>query len=303
MKLRLINIILLISTAIISFSHDINGLRRDISRIIDKAPGTIGVAFVTDADTITFNNGVRYPMMSVFKLHQAIAVANKLEKDSNCFDKILIVNTDSLDHHTWSPMLNEFNSGEVNMTIGQLIDYSISLSDNNASNLMFESIVSPEETDDYIKSISEDTTFSILHSEATMKNKHSLSYQNWSSPLSAALLIKNLFSKNIVSPKHTQAIRNALINTVTGQDRIGKPLTDINGLIFAHKTGSGYRNTNNELIAHNDVGYIQLPDGRNYALAIMIRDFYGSEEDASRIMSEISKRIYCFVSSGNFVYL
>ena len=50
-----------------------------ISKIVSGYPGEIGVAvIINNMDTVTVNNKSIYPMMSVFKLHQAIAVCNDL---------------------------------------------------------------------------------------------------------------------------------------------------------------------------------------------------------------------------------
>ena len=48
----------------------------DIGAMIGDAPGRIGVAVITsEGDTLTVNNDGGYPLMSVFKLHEALAVA------------------------------------------------------------------------------------------------------------------------------------------------------------------------------------------------------------------------------------
>ena len=86
----------------------------------------------------------------------------------------------------------------------------------------------------------------------------------------------------------------------TGHDRLGAAITEADDVLFGHKTGSGYRNSSGELIAHNDVGYFRMSDGRDYALAVLIRDFRGTEDEASAVMADISRLIYdWFVSDGS----
>jgi len=44
----------------------------------------VGVAIIADGkDTVTVENNRRYPLMSVFKLHQALAVGDYCKKASN----------------------------------------------------------------------------------------------------------------------------------------------------------------------------------------------------------------------------
>lgn len=54
-------------------SSDTCTLERQLLEVINATPGVMGIAVVSDSDTLVVNGGVRFPMMSVFKLHQALA--------------------------------------------------------------------------------------------------------------------------------------------------------------------------------------------------------------------------------------
>lgn len=270
-------------------------LQEDLYSFIDSVPGTVGVAFVSDGDTVTVNNSVHFPMMSVFKMHEALAVADKLDKQGILLDSIMSINRAELDLDTWSPMLKEYTAESFTVSVSKLLEYAVTKSDNNASNLLFRHIVSPTETDAYIRSIANDSTFRIQYSEAEMKANHALSYCNYTSPLSAALLIKQVMEEPIVGKNYQDSIRQYLSAVTTGRDRLGSVTEGSDVVLFAHKTGSGYRNEAGELIAHNDVGYFRLRDGHSYALAVLIRDFAGTEAEASAIIADISRRVYRYV--------
>ncbi|MDE6072618.1 MAG: class A beta-lactamase-related serine hydrolase [Muribaculaceae bacterium] len=261
---------------------------------MDTVPGTVGIAFISDVDTVTINNSVRYPMMSVFKLHQALAVGDVINTGCSSIDSVIHINKDELDTETWSPMLKMYGQSDFDISIRDLIKYSLTVSDNNASNLLFKHIVSPSTTDSLIRSISDDPTFRIVYSEEDMKKSHSMAYINYSTPLSAASLIRQVFDSTFVTNSAVDSIRKDLATVTTGIDRLGAIIPQHPELFFAHKTGSGYRNDANELIAHNDVGYFRLPDGRAYALAVFIRDFSGTEAEASEIIAKISQEVYEF---------
>lgn len=273
-------------------------LQEDLYSFIDSVPSSVGVAFVSEGDTVTVNNGVHYPMMSVFKMHEALAVADILEKQGISLDTILSINRVDLDLDTWSPMLKEYTEEHFRIPASKLLEYAVTKSDNNASNLLFKHIVSPIETDAYIRSIAKDTTFRIQYSEAEMKADHALSYCNYTSPLSAALLIKQVMEEPVVGKNYQDSIRQYLSTVTTGQDRLGSVTEGSDVGLFAHKTGSGYRNEAGELVAYNDVGYFRLRDGRSYALAVLIRDFGGAEAEASAIIADISRRVYRHVASA-----
>lgn len=269
-----------------------DNLEQNLHALIDSVPGTVGIAVVGNQDTITLNNDLQYPMMSVFKLHQAIAVANEMERSGRSLDSIITIKNAELDKDTWSPMLDDYNKEYIALSIRDLLKYSLISSDNNASNILFRHIVSPSETDKFVRSISKDTTFRIAYTESEMKSDHQLSYCNYSSPLSATLLMMQIFTEDLLSPVSQDFIKEALINVTTGQDRLGAIKSSDRILMFAHKTGSGYRNNSGELMAFNDIGYFRLSDGCDYALGVMIRDFNGSEEEASSLMARISTVVF-----------
>ena len=100
-------------------------LQEELYAFIDSVPGTVGVAFVSEGDTVTVNNGVHYPMMSVFKMHEALAVANTLERSGISLDTILSINRVDLDLDTWSPMLKEHAGDEFSVTVRELLRYTL----------------------------------------------------------------------------------------------------------------------------------------------------------------------------------
>ena len=294
--LWIIFVLLLSSCANISTEKDIS-LKEQLYTIVDTVPGTVGIAFISDVDTVTINNSARYPMMSVFKLHQALAVADEINTRCSSIDSLIHISKDELDTETWSPMLKIYREPDFDISIRDLIKYSLTVSDNNASNLLFKHIVSPSATDSLIRSISDDPTFRIAYSEDEMKKNHSLAYINYTTPLSAASLIRQIFDSTFSTNSAIDSIRKDLATVTTGADRLGAIIPQHPELFFAHKTGSGYRNDANELVAHNDVGYFRLPDGRAYALAVFIRDFSGTEAEASETIARIAREVYeCFVN-------
>ncbi|ETK12276.1 hypothetical protein T235_10505, partial [Tannerella sp. oral taxon BU063 isolate Cell 8/11] len=83
-----------------------NVLTDSISQIVSACPGEIGVAvIVNNRDTVKVNNKSVYPMMSVFKVHQALALCNDFDNKGISLDTLVNINRDKLDPKTWSPML------------------------------------------------------------------------------------------------------------------------------------------------------------------------------------------------------
>lgn len=268
-----------------------------ISRIVSAYPGEIGVAvIINNSDTVTVNDKSVYPMMSVFKMHQALAISNMFDKDGRSLDTLLTIKRDKLDSETWSPMMKEHLEPTIKLTVRDLLRYTLTQSDNNASNLIFEQLAGVAETDSFISTIIPRQSFRIAYTEKEMSADHAKAYSNYTSPLGAATLINKLFTEKLVSNEKQKFIKKTLGECETGKDRIVAPLIGKEGMSIAHKTGSGYTE-NGILAAHNDVAYINLPNGTNYSLAVFVKDFKGNETEASKVAAEVSAMVYSLLNS------
>lgn len=268
-----------------------------ISEIVASYPGEIGVAvIIDDSDTVAVNNRNIYPMMSVFKVHQALALCDDFDRRGISLDTLITIRRDELDPHTWSPMMKDYSDSEFSLTVKDLLRYTLRQSDNNASNLMFGRLLGVEETDSFISTVIPRRDFRIAYTEAEMSADHRRAYSNSTSPLGAAELINRLFTDSLVSRDKQDFIMRTLGECETGKDRIAAPLLDREGVSIAHKTGSGYINEEGVLAAHNDVAYICLPNGTRYSLAVFVKDFKGNETQAAKAIAHVSAAVYSILS-------
>lgn len=273
-------------------SHDYKtGLEKELTAIADSAKGDVGIALIYDGDTLTVNNDAIYPMMSVFKLHQAVALCRMFEENGTSLDSVMTLRRSELDPHTWSPMLKDHSGEEISLPMRRLLEYTLIESDNNASNEMFVRLMSPAACDSVIAGIIPRGSFEIRFNEAEMQTDHSRAYSNRTSPLGAAILIDRLFTDTLVGKSYQDFIKSALLRCQTGPDKISAALSETEGITIGHKTGSGYRDENGRLAASNDVAFISLPDGRHYALAVFVKDFDGTDAEAAATIARISAAV------------
>ena len=278
---------------------DYMNMADSITKIVDDYPGEIGVAvIINNTDTITVNNENIYPMMSVFKTHQALAVCDDFDNKGISLDSLMTIQRDELDANTWSPMLKEHPEDVISLPIRDLLRYALSQSDNNASNLMFKKLVDVAATDSFIVTIIPRSSFKIAYTEEEMSADHDKAYANSTSPLGAAILMNRLFTDSLISHEKQSFITGTLKECVTGVDRISAPLLDKAGVTIGHKTGSGYTNEHGVLAAHNDVAYISLPDNTCYALAVFVKDFKGNESEAAKAIARISAMVYSLLEQS-----
>ncbi len=275
-------------------------LENRLRAIIEGRPGQVGIAVLyNNQDTLLINNSSDYPMMSMFKLHEAIAVCHALDAQATSTDTLIPIHREELDRETWSPMLQDYMADSFSVSVKELLDYTLVHSDNNTSNLLFQRIVSPTETDRYVRSILPEGDFNISYSEADMKKDIAKSYDNRTSPLSYVCLLNRVFTDSIVSRDKQELIRDAMARCRTGAERIAAGIPDDGNIYFAHRTGSGYTNSRGEIIAVNDGAYVRLPDGKGYAIVVLIKDFGGEENAAERLIAELSAAVYDYITLLN----
>lgn len=266
-------------------------LKKELTAIADSAKGDVGIALIYDGDSLTVNNDAIYPMMSVFKLHQAVALCRMFEENGTSLDSVMTLRRSELDPDTWSPMLKDHTGEEISLPMRRLLEYTLIESDNNASNEMFVRLMPPAACDSVIAGIIPRGSFEIRFNEAEMQADHSQAYSNRTSPLGAAILIDRVFTDTLVGKDYQDFIKSALMRCQTGPDKISAALSEREGITIGHKTGSGYRDDNGRLAASNDVAFITLPDGRHYSLAVFVKDFDGTDAEAAATIARISEAV------------
>lgn len=267
-------------------------LRQELNELTEDAPCRTGIAVIFDnGDTLTVNNSSDYPLMSVFKLHEAVAAGRVLDEAGAGLGETVAIDSCELKTNTWSPMLKDYPAGDLTLQAGTLLDYMLVYSDNNASNIVFDHIVSIAETDSIVRSLNICDDFYLRHTESEMQANNALAYENTGSPLSCASLIKALATDSLMSAGIQNAIACMTADCVSAPDRIRKGLVRLGGARIFNRTGSGYVNENGKIVAVNDVAYVTMPDGRGFALAVLIRDYAGKQADASALIARIAEKV------------
>ena len=75
-----------------------------IRQAIQGKNATVGVAFSIDGQLFTFNDEHRYPLMSIFKLHVAIAALQKMENECIALDSLRFIESSQIHKDTYSPL-------------------------------------------------------------------------------------------------------------------------------------------------------------------------------------------------------
>ena len=266
-------------------------LRESLRRLIAPMRATVGIALVTDeGDTLTLNNDESYPLMSVVKLHQALHVAHWLSDRHLDMEHEVRIEPSDLKPNTYSPLRDRRPGGGYSMPVGELLAYTLQLSDNNACDLLFRLTGGPAATDAHIRRHWHGHRFAIAATEDDMHRDLARCHANHSTPLEAALLIHSLFADSRPD-SCLQTVRQLLLDCRTGLQRIPAGISDPDAEV-AHKTGTSDRDASGRWIGINDVAHICLSDGRSYSLAVFIKDSAEEMEENERIIARVSALVY-----------
>ena len=254
----------------------------------------IGIAVIIDGkDTITVNNDIPYPLMSVFKFHQALALADYMGKQKQSLETRLPIKKSDLKPDTYSPLRDKYPQGGIEMSIADLLRYTLQQSDNNACDILFNYQGGPDAVNKYIHSLGI-RECAIVGTETTMHEDLNLCYENWTTPLAAAELVEIFRKKPLFPNVYTDFIFQTMVECQTGQDRLVAPLLD-KKVTVGHKTGTGDLNAKGQQIGCNDIGFVLLPGGRTYSIAVFVKDSEENNQANSKIIADISRIVYEYV--------
>ena len=268
-------------------------LGRAVRAVTDSVRATVGVAVVfEEGDTLVVNNACRYPTMSVYKFHQALAVLDRLDRSGlPLATRIQVLRSDLLPD-TWSP-LREACPGGGRFTVAELLAYSVAQSDNNVCDLLFRFLGGPEVVNRYIAGLGVGET-EIAADEETMHRRTDNQYLNWTTPLAAVRLLELFRRGKLLSAESGDFLLKTMFATETGPDKLrGLLPADV---AVAHKTGSSDRDGRGVKIADNDIGIVRLPDGRSYSIAVFVMDSREDDRTNAAVIARISRLVYDYAT-------
>lgn len=264
-------------------------LQRQIQDLIRDADATVGVAVLTSGgESFAVNDTIGFAMLSTFKFPLAMAVLHQLDERGTPLDTALLITKADLLPDTYSPLRDSCPEGNFRLPVRRLIEYAITLSDNNACDILLRFIGGTGALQQYIRSLGI-PGIAIAADEALMHRSPENVYLNHARPSSAALLIDRFLQGNLLSPAHQQFLKNTMIATSTGTDKLRGMLPS--SAVVGHKTGSSDR-IHGMKIADNDIGFVLLPDGTHYSITVFVMNSRESDTANAALIARISKLVY-----------
>lgn len=268
-------------------------LGRRIDRILATTDARVGVAVIAPDGECLVRCDTMLPMLSVFKFPAAVALLDKTARERTSLTTPVRIGPEWLDRNTYSPLRDSLPTTGGTLTLTDLLRYSISQSDNIACDILLELAGGPAGVDAYLRSRGIDG-IRIVASERTMHLATENQRLNTARPAAVCALFDRLLRGELLPPEETALLRRLLEECETGREKLRAGLPA--GTTLGHKTGSSDRTAEGIRLADNDAGYVLLPDGRSYCIAVFVTD--SREDDAANaaVAAEVSRAAYeCFI--------
>jgi beta-lactamase class A len=270
-------------------------LEQRLKSISDGAQGTVGLAVVhiESGKTVSINGNSQLPLYSVYKLPLAITVLKDVEKKRLRLDQKIhgtpadVVQGTAANAELWQK--------PVDYTIKQLLEFSISRSDNTSSDKLVELVGGPLKVTEQMRSLGFQNLDIHISSGEFVKTRQN---PNTGSADDLVQLLVQLHQGKIVQPDAVNLLRGFMQRATTGLHRLRGDLP--RGTIVADKTGSGEPDAVTKVArVTNDVGIITLPSGRGHlAIAVLVSGSKLPDEAQEKLIAELARAAYDAYSKG-----
>lgn len=218
-----------------------DGVLPKIRRIEAKSGGRLGVSCRISGTTAQF--GYRedelFPMCSTFKALAAAFILHRVDGGIEQLDRSIKIPHDAVIAN--SPTTKKHAGGE--MTVAQLCEAAVTVSDNGAANLLLESFGGPAQLTAYLRSIGDKVT-RLDRIEPELNESLPGDARDTTSALAMADNFERLTIGNSLSKKSRAQLVDWLMANKTGDERIRVALPK--GWICGDKTGTGARGSTND---------------------------------------------------------
>jgi beta-lactamase class A len=273
-----------------SSQAQVTPLRSAINEIAKSIEADIGVAIVDlqSNDTLSINGQTRFPMQSVFKFHVALAVLKLVDEGKLSLDTRYRVTSDHY-FKTWSVLMRAHPNADVDVTLQDLIVWTVMNSDNVACDMLFDITGGPAKVETFIKSLGINDV-GIASTEREMHQSWDIPFRNWSTPKATAALLSMFNDGKILSEQSTALLSNAMRDTPNAPKRLKGMLPE--GTTVIRKPGTGASNAEGVIGAVNDVGILLLPNGKKVIVVAYVTRTSEKFEDVENVIARISRAVY-----------
>lgn len=247
--------------------------------------GRLGVAILDLAtgNRMEHRANERFPMCSTFKFLAAAFVLARVDRGEERLDRRVTFTKADLvtraGRAAWSPVTQTRVGGD-GMTIGEVCEAAVALSDNTAGNLLLGSFGGPAALTTYLRSLG-DTITRLDRIEPDLNEATPGDPRDTTTPAVMLENMRKLVLGNALSSSSRKHLAAWLIATKTGDKRLRAGFPE--GWRIGDKTGTSMNGV------ANDIAVVWPPNRRPLIVTVYFAEAQASDEQRDAIIAEVGR--------------
>lgn len=295
------------------------GLTQSIDMLGRMFQGRVGIAVqsVEDGWVVASNGDMRLPQQSVSKLWVAMTVLDYLDMGRLRLDDPITVGREDITVFHQPIAYLALKEGGYQTTVGDLLKRAMTMSDNTANDRLLHYVGGPNAVREMIRrkglgnirfgpgerllqagtaglewkpEYAFGNAFTAARARLPASTRLSAFEQyvadppDGAAPAAIADALAKLKQGRILSPSSTAHLISVMESSRTGRARLRGAMPA--GWVLGHKTGTG-QDLSSRTAGFNDVGLLTAPDGKSYAVAVMIGDTTRPVRERQELMQSV----------------
>jgi beta-lactamase class A len=293
-------------------------LQTEVARLAGISDGVVGVTAVhiESGRRFSFHGTERFPMASTFKVPIAVQLLSRVDRGEARLDDMITIEPHDL-HPGSGTLSNLFNKPGVALSVRNLLELMLLISDNSATDIMLRIAGGPEAVTSKMRELGitginvDRPTIRLIadwmgaalppeqnwapniyrklfagvtpEQRKAANDRFNQDLRDTAQPEAMAELLERIYHKKLHKPDTADLLLDIMRRCQTGEARIKGILPP--ETVVAHKTGSIGGTI-------NDVGIVTLPDDAGHvALALFVKEA-SKAEVSERTIAQISRAVY-----------
>ena len=253
-------------------------VREALSALDRKHGGRLGVAILDSGNgrIVAHRGEERFAMCSTFKLVAAACVLARVDGGEEELERR--VSYGKADLITYSPVTEKHV--EKGLTIAEICDAAVTLSDNTAGNLLLDSFGGPKGLTDYLRSLGDEAS-RLDRREPDLNEARTGDPRDTTTPVAMADVLRQIVLGGALSPASRQQLTAWLVANKTGDKRLRAGVPQ--GWRIGENTGTGNNN------ATNDIGVIWPPGRAPLIVTAYYTESRAALPDREAVLAEVGR--------------
>ncbi|MBX5273403.1 class A beta-lactamase [Rhizobium sp. NLR13a] len=258
-----------------------DNIEHRLAALEKRTGGRLGVSVLDTQTSISFGyrGSEAFPMCSTFKALAAGFVLARADKGQESLERRVTYGSDKL--VDYSPV-SEKHAGADGMTLAELCEAAVTVSDNTAGNLLLESFGGPPALTDWLRSIGDGTT-RLDRTEPTLNEGRKGDPRDTTAPDAMLDTLGNLTLGSVLTGASCDKLIAWLVASTTGKERLRAGLPA--DWKVGDKTGTGQ---NGSL---GDIAVIWPPDRGPIVAAVYFAEATVPAKELNLIFAEVGKMV------------